>query len=639
MKRQKKPVHKDLQGPYQEAPIGLCSLDTNLRYLQINNWLAALNGLPVEAHLGRTIREVLPDVAAGVEQQLRKVIETGEPLIDGRVDAETPAYPGVVRNFQHYYYPIRSEGGRIVGVSCVVADITERMQAEEALRQAHDELEARVTERTAALTRTNRQLEAQMNEHRQMEAALQESQGRFRSILDIAHEGIISIDAKDRILIFNKGAVRIFGYAPDEVLGQSIDILLPERARHGHSRHIADFAGSTDSARRMGDRQEIYGRRKTGQEFPAEASISKLEVVGERIFTVVLRDITERKQSEEAIRASEERYRTLVESSPYCIHEIGLNGQFTSMNPAGLRMMGVTLGSEVIGRPYLTAVSEEDQDRVGKLLALACKGESSNFEFRAVNGRHFQSYVVPIDNDKGAIVKLMGLTQDITEEKLAKEALGHLSGRVIKGQEEERRRIARELHDDIGQRLALIAVDIQLLTQADHQPKAEYREQLENLRSQVETLSSEVHNLSHQLHPANLEQLGLVTALKSFFREWERKGMISIEFSETNIPATLSLEISLCLYRIVQEAIRNVVKHSRATQANIELTGEPGRVCLRVCDSGVGFDPKMIQRKQECLGIVSMQERVRLVGGEITIHSQPSQGTRIDAHIPLTAEN
>ena len=130
MKKQQERVHKELQSLYQEAPIGLCSLDTNLRYIKINDWLATLNGLPIEKHLGRTLREVLPDVAAGVEHQLRKVIETGEPIIDGRVQAETPAHPGVVRNFQHHYYPIRSEDGRIVGVNCVVADIAERSQAE-----------------------------------------------------------------------------------------------------------------------------------------------------------------------------------------------------------------------------------------------------------------------------------------------------------------------------------------------------------------------------------------------------------------------------------------------------------------------------------------------------------------------------
>ncbi len=134
MTEQKKHLDKDAQDIYKEAPIGLCSFDTHLRYIQINDWLAALNGLPIEAHLGRTLREVLPEVAAGVEHQLREVMETGDPLVDGGADAETPAQPGVVRTFQHSYYPRRSEGGRIVGVSCVVADITVRKRAEEELR-------------------------------------------------------------------------------------------------------------------------------------------------------------------------------------------------------------------------------------------------------------------------------------------------------------------------------------------------------------------------------------------------------------------------------------------------------------------------------------------------------------------------
>ncbi|MFB3062212.1 MAG: PAS domain-containing protein, partial [Candidatus Binatia bacterium] len=619
MKRQKKPVHKDLQDLYQEAPIGLCSLDTNLRYLHINDWLAKLNGLPVEAHLGRTIREVLPDVAAGVEQQLRKVMETGEPIIDGRVDAETPAHPGVIRNFLHHYHPNRSEDGRIVGVSCVVEDITKRKRAEEALRQAHDELESRVTERTKSLVTANAQLEVEITERKKAEELLRKTNKHFRLLLETTSALPWEADARTwRFTYVGPQAVKLLNYPVQQWYEKDF------WATHLHPedrQRAIDICES--SSRKLAEYEFEYRMVSAdGRVVWFHDLVSVVSVDGvPTLLRGFMLDITERKQSEEAIRASEERYRTLVDSSPYCIHEIDLMGQLISMNPAGLSVMGVTHESKVIGRPYLTAVSEEDQERVGKLLALACKGETADFTFRGVNGRHFQTYFVPIDDDKGAIVKLMSLTQDITEEKLAKEALRYLSGHVINAQEEERGHIARELHDDIGQRLALIAIDIQLLIQADHQPKAEFGEQLENLRSQVETLSSDVHNLSHQLHPAKLEQLGLVTALKSLCREIQDSGEMSIEFSEKNIPKNVSSEISLCLYRIVQEAIRNVVKHSGVTQASVELTGAPHRICLRVCDSGVGFNAEMVNEKKEGLGIVSMKERVRLVGGDITIQS------------------
>jgi signal transduction histidine kinase len=129
--------------------------------------------------------------------------------------------------------------------------------------------------------------------------------------------------------------------------------------------------------------------------------------------------------------------------------------------------------------------------------------------------------------------------------------------------------------------------------------------------------------------------LGLVTALKGFLREIQLNGMLSIEFSQKNVPVTIGDEISLCLYRIVQEAIRNVVKHSRATQAFIELIGEPDRVCLRIFDSGVGFNPERINGEKVGLGIVSMQERVRFLEGKINIQSQPDKGTQIDVEIPI----
>ena len=131
---------KDVERLYREAPIGLCHLDVDLRYAYVNEQLAALNGLPMDQHVGRTIGEVLPDVAAGVESQLRQVMETGEPILEGIVVAETAAHPGEKRHYQHNYYPIRSDDGTIVGVSCAVQDVTRRRVAEQALQEAHDEL-------------------------------------------------------------------------------------------------------------------------------------------------------------------------------------------------------------------------------------------------------------------------------------------------------------------------------------------------------------------------------------------------------------------------------------------------------------------------------------------------------------------
>ena len=138
------PTLLDLERVYMHAPIGLCCFNTDLQYVYINNWLAAINGIPPEEHLGRTIGEVLPDVAAGVESQLRDVIETGQPLIGGRVDAATPAEPADVRTFQHNYEPVRSEDGTVVGVSAFVQDVTEQVRVEQHRTNMVHELDHRV---------------------------------------------------------------------------------------------------------------------------------------------------------------------------------------------------------------------------------------------------------------------------------------------------------------------------------------------------------------------------------------------------------------------------------------------------------------------------------------------------------------
>lgn len=208
-----------------------------------------------------------------------------------------------------------------------------------------------------------------------------------------------------------------------------------------------------------------------------------------------------------------------------------------------------------------------------------------------------------------------------------------LTGRLLQAQEAERRRIARELHDDLNQNLALLSVELDLLAQRPP-PATQLAGRMGELSAQVKQLSSSVHELSHQLHPAKLEQLGLVAGVAGLCKELAQSHDLLIAFTHREVPAAIPAETALCLYRIAQEALRNVIKHSGARQAGVELIGSGPALFLRVADDGGGFDPAVAPDRGG-LGLVSMRERLRLVGGEITIGSSPSAGTRIEVRVPL----
>ena len=211
-----------------------------------------------------------------------------------------------------------------------------------------------------------------------------------------------------------------------------------------------------------------------------------------------------------------------------------------------------------------------------------------------------------------------------------------LTGRLLQAQETERRRIARELHDDLNQSLALIAVELDLLAQNPPGPGDALDGRVRELSGRVKQLSSAVHDLSHQLHPAKLEQLGLVAAVRGLCGELGRAHGLGIDFAAEGVPSSIPADTALCLYRIAQEALSNVIKHSGARHARVELRGSPDAVSLGIADDGSGFDPGSVAGKGG-LGLVGMRERLRLVGGEISIDSRPSGGTRIDVRIPLVA--
>jgi signal transduction histidine kinase len=226
------------------------------------------------------------------------------------------------------------------------------------------------------------------------------------------------------------------------------------------------------------------------------------------------------------------------------------------------------------------------------------------------------------------------MVADITERKLAEATLADVRRRLTEAQEQERNRIARELHDDIGQRLALLAIELEQLHQ-DPPDLPEVRRRMGELQKQASELAIDIQTLSHELHSTKLEYLGPVAAMRGLCQELGEQTKVRIDFKSRDLPSPLPPDISLCLFRVLQEALHNSVKHSGARHVEVGLWGTPDEIHLAVSDPGVGFDSEAAKESRG-LGLVSMEERLKLLKGTISIESQPKRGTTIHASVPLS---
>jgi signal transduction histidine kinase len=231
---------------------------------------------------------------------------------------------------------------------------------------------------------------------------------------------------------------------------------------------------------------------------------------------------------------------------------------------------------------------------------------------------------------------MIGISLDTTERRKAQEVLSGVSRKLVEAQEQERARIARELHDDITQRLALMAIELNQLQDQSRDLPSEVRNRMHDLERMTSGVSASLHDLSHELHSSTLERRGLETGMRSWCREFAARQKVEITFNGTDVPRP-SREVSLCLFRVLQESLQNAVKHSGTKQIDVQLADGAGAIHLVVSDSGRGFDIESALRNGG-LGITSMQERVRLVGGTIMFDSKPMTGTTIRVCVPIAAE-
>ncbi len=242
----------------------------------------------------------------------------------------------------------------------------------------------------------------------------------------------------------------------------------------------------------------------------------------------------------------------------------------------------------------------------------------------------------------GAVRQIISTGIDITRRKLDADALRQsedqlrrLTANLLTAQEDERKRVARELHDDVNQRMAILANEVSTLEQAPPIPARLLRKQLRSLRERVDQLSDDLRSAAHRLHPSALEHFGLVAAIESHCSDFTKLHQIQVKLTHRNVPESIPSEVALCLYRVAQECLNNIAKHSGAREAAVAIQGKGGDIFLSITDNGKGFDPGLVA-DQSGLGIVGIRERVRLVDGSVSIDSQPGHGTQIDVRVPLT---
>ena len=333
----------------------------------------------------------------------------------------------------------------------------------------------------------------------------------------------------------------------------------------------------------------------------------------------------------------------VFKASPIGIALEDLEGRPLFANPALCSMLGFS--EEEMRRKHCVEFSPpEDAEKDWALFEQLRAGSIDHYQlekrfFRrdgsVIRGRLSISLM-----GSGTSQLVVAMVEDLGERKTAQDEqqsdtnVENLGGRLIQAQEEERTRIARELHDDIHQQLVLLSVNLDWLQQNLLQSPGEISHKIDELREQLANVSHDVHALSHHLHPAKLEYLGLAAAAASFCRELSDRQKVEIDFHSERIPREVPNEISLCLYRVLQEALQNATKYSGSRKFQVSLSVESDEIHLTVRDWGIGFDPEEAV-KGRGRGLMSMTERVHLVKGTISIRSKPQCGTEIGARVPL----
>lgn len=578
------------------APAALAMFDRALRYLAVSRrWLTDY-GLHDADVIGRSHYDIFPEIPGRWKEVHRRAL-AGEVV---RADEDRfERADGSVQWLHWEVRPWHAADGAVGGIVIFTEDITQRKESE---------------------------------------AALRESEARFRRLFEQANDGIFVLTADNCFLEANAASLAMVGYTRDELMRMNVADILVEHERP----RLA-----TEPAIMMAGRPHLAEwehRRKDGSTFVAEVSAQRLS---DDTYLAILRDLTERKRAAAALAESERRLRSILDSVHAFVGLLTPDGILLEANRAPLDRAGLRR-EEVVGKPFVDtywwAYSPAIQEQLAQAIQRAGRGEVVRYDVpvRMLAGEliTIDFGIVPLRDAHGVITGLVPSAVDITDRVHAEknlrgssERLARLSRQLIAVQETERRNLARELHDEIGQVLSAVKMNLNSL-----KDQRSASQPLEDSLAIVNRAISQVRSLSLDLRPAMLDDLGLVPALRWYLDQQSQRGNFTVRLlAETPAPRPPS-DVAIVCYRVVQEAITNIMRHANARHVEVELHERAASLEITVRDDGGGFDVAAARAKAQAgasLGLLGMEERVHLVGGAFAIASAPGRGTEIRFSFPL----
>jgi PAS domain S-box-containing protein len=508
-----------------------------------------------------------------------------------------------------------------------------------------------------------------ITERKRAEDALRASEEQWKAVFENNPTMYFMVDPQGTVLSVNPFGADQLGYTVDELIGQSVLKVFAEEDWEV-VRHTIEVC-----LQQLGHVMtwEIRKVRRDGAViWVRETAKTMRRSDGSAVVLIACEDITLRKRAEADLRESERRHRHIfhatgvsiweedfsrvkgaiddlkrsgvrdfrdyLKSSPDFVDRAIALVRIVDVNEATLHLFGARSKDELLVSLHKVFTSDTRDVFAGELMAIA-EGETS-FEGETVlqklNGERIVAlFSVSFPPPDGAFDAVLVSIMDITDRKRAEHELEELAGRLIHAQEEERSRIGRELHDHISQMLGVLTIRMDQLRADDATPPA-VAAALEELRLSTAEITTDIHSLSHRLHSSALDYLGLVPALQRLVSEFSTRHGIAIDLAHASIPTPLPSEVALCLFRVTEESLTNIAKHSHAKSARVLLNGGSDGIHLTVEDAGTGFDIDSLARRAG-LGFVSMRERLRVVRGTVRVDSAPSRGTRISVWIPAAS--